>query len=499
MAENILAGFTLFFVFWNFVALAAGVAIGVVVGAIPGLTATMAVALALPFTFGMDPVTSLLLLVGIYKGGIYAGSITAILIKAPGTPAAACTVLDGYPLARKGQARKALDMGLYSSCIADFCSNLSLILLAGVIVSFATRFGPVEYFWLIAFSLTVIVAVSGNSLIRGLISAFAGILLSTVGLDLVYGTERFMFGSYTLSGGLPFVPMLIGLFAIPEILAFYARRSGQASETPTMGSPLTWREFRPSLPSIFRGSLIGVLVGALPGTGATPAAFISYAEARRTSKNRANFGKGELEGVAASESANNGTAGATLIPLVALGIPGDVVTAIMLGAFMIHGLTPGPLLFREHIDLVYALFWGIMLSSFALFVAGKIMVACSSRVAEVPTRLLAPAILMFCAFGAYAVNNSMLEVLVMLIAGGFGYLMLRAAIPPAPLLIGFVLGPLFEDNLRRAVIVGRGDPAVFFSSAVAWLFIVLTVASLSYSLWQAWRDSGGPLRTDQTP
>lgn len=468
----------------NVLMLVLGVAIGVTVGAIPGLTATMAVALALPLTFGMEPITGLLLLIGIYKGGLYAGSITAILINTPGTPAAACTAIDGYPLARAGQGRKALQLALYASCVADFISNLSLILLAAQLAKLASEFGPPEYFWLIVFSLTVVISVSGRSLLRGLVSAAVGVLLATVGLDLLHGTPRFVLGFPELYDGINLVPALIGLFAIPEIVTFYASRRGAVMVHPAGGAGLTKAEFRRSLPTIIKGSLIGVVVGALPGTGATPAAFVSYAEARRSSRNRRNFGKGELEGVAAAEAANNGTAGATLIPLLALGIPGDVVTAILLGAFMIHGLSAGPLLFEEHIGLIYALFAGIMLSSLVLLGVGRLAISLFARVTDVPSQILVPLILMFCVYGAFAVSNSFFDVGLMVAAGLLGTAMLRFGFPLPPLLIGLVLGRLLEDNFRRSVLLGRGEASYFVESGLSLLFIALAIASVAISLWQ---------------
>ena len=468
----------------NVLMLVLGVAIGVTVGAIPGLTATMAVALALPLTFGMEPITGLLLLIGIYKGGLYAGSIPAILINTPGTPAAACTAIDGYPLARAGQGRKALQLALYASCVADFISNLSLILLAAQLAKLASEFGPPEYFWLIVFSLTVVISVSGRSLLRGLVSAAVGVLLATVGLDLLHGTPRFVLGFPELYDGINLVPALIGLFAIPEIVTFYASRRGAVMVHPAGGAGLTKAEFRRSLPTIIKGSLIGVVVGALPGTGATPAAFVSYAEARRSSRNRRNFGKGELEGIAAAESANNGTAGATLIPLLALGIPGDVVTAILLGAFMIHGLSAGPLLFEEHIGLIYALFAGIMLSSLVLLGVGRLAISLFARVTDVPSQILVPLILMFCVYGAFAVSNSFFDVGLMVAAGLLGTVMLRFGFPLPPLLIGLVLGRLLEDNFRRSVLLGRGEASYFVESGLSLLFIALAIASVAISLWQ---------------
>ena len=474
-------GFSLFATWQNLYAIVGGVLVGTIVGAIPAMTMSMGVALALPFTFYMNPVTGILLLVGIYKGAIYGGSISAILINTPGTPAAACTILDGYPLAKRGEAKRALSMALYSSCIADFISNLSLILFAGFIASFALRFGPPEFFMLIVFSLTIIAGVSGKSLTRGLVSAGFGLILATVGLDLVYGSERFVFGSPDMLGGLNLIPVLVGLFALPEIIDACARKSGYQEIIRNVGQKLVgWAEVRRCLPSIFRGSLIGVVLGAIPGIGAAPAAFLSYSEAKRTSKYAENFGKGEIEGVAAAEAGNNGVAGATLIPLLSLGVPGDVTTAIMLGAFMIHGLQPGPLLFQQNLDIVYALFCGILLSSVWLLVIGRIGIRFFAQVAEVPSSILLPVVLVLCFFGSYAINNSMFDILVMITMGVFGFFMLKFELPPAPFLIAFVLGPLFEDNLRRSLLISRGEIDIFFRGGITWFFIVLTIFSFLF-------------------
>lgn len=460
-------------------ALFIGVTIGVVVGAIPGMSTTMAVALTLPFTFTLDPVTGILLLLGVYKGGIFGGSLTAILIKAPGTPAASCTVLDGWPLMQKGQGRKALDMALFASCTADFISNLALILLAGVLASFALSFGPPEFFTLIVFSLTIIASVSGDQIAKGLVAAGLGLLLATVGLDLIYGTERFVYGNVDLMSGFSLVPVLIGLFALPEIIAYFVRRpegAGTAAKLEAVG--LKWHEYKSSLRTIIKGSFIGCILGAIPGLGAAPAAFLSYGEAQRSSKNSKNFGKGELEGVAASEAGNSGVAGSTMIPLLALGIPGDVITAILLGAFMIHGLKPGPLLFEQNLSLVYALFIGIMLSSPLLLIVGKIASRYIGKVATMPYSLLYPVVFVLCAYGAFAINNSLFDVTVMVTMGILGFVMMQLSIPAAAFLIAFVLGPLLEDNFRQAMLMSGSDPAIFFRSGICWFFWALTVASV---------------------
>lgn len=479
MYENLATGFALFASLNNVFAMMGGMLLGVIVGAIPGMTGTMAVALALPFTFYMNPITGILLLVGIYKGAIYGGSISAILIKTPGTPAASCTVLDGYPMAQKGQASKALHMALYASCVADFISNLSLIFFAEFIAGFALRFGPPEFFTLICFSLTIIAGVSGSSLLRGVISGGIGLLLATIGLDLIYGTGRFSFGSADLMAGLNFIPVLIGLFALPEIINAAAKGFETHGEVSSLGSQgVSWQEFRRCIKTIIRGSLIGVVLGAIPGIGGAPAAFMSYSEAKRTSKFSDNFGKGEIEGVAASESGNSGCCGATMIPLLALGVPGDVITAVILGAFMIHGLTPGPLLFQQNITIIYAIFMGTMLSSFMMFIMGKMSIRVFARIADIPKGILFPIVLVLCFYGAFAVSNSMFDVLVMVILGFLGYFMLRFGLPAAPFLIAFILGPMFEDNLRRSLLLSKGSANIFFRSPICWFFIALTVFSV---------------------
>ncbi len=493
MLETLGNAIALFATFENFLVLFIGVVVGTITGAIPGMTTPMAVALTLPFTFAMNPVTGILLLLGVYKGGLYGGSITAILINAPGTPAASCTALDGYPMAKRGEARRALDMALYSSCVADFISNLSLILFAGILASFALQFGPAEVFTLILFSLTIISGVSGDQLMKGYGSACLGLILATVGLDLVYGTNRFVYGHLDLMNGLAFIPVLIGLFALPEIINFFVQKPGRQEQSPLAGIGATWSDFKSCLKTIVRGSFIGVILGAIPGIGGAPAAFLSYSEARRTSKNKSNFGKGELEGVAAAESGNNGVAGATLIPLLALGIPGDVITAIILGAFMVHGLRPGPLMFQENIDLIYALFIGIMLSSVYLLIVGKMSIRLMSKIADVPQRILFPIVFVFCVFGSYAVNNSMFDVMVMMVMGFVGFAMLKLKIPAAPFLIAFILGPMLEDNFRQAMLISKGDIGVFFSTPICWFFWALTSLVLGLTIWSSIKARQNPL------
>tara|TARA_Y100001949_G_scaffold172427_1_gene176442 strand:- start:2765 stop:3787 length:1023 start_codon:yes stop_codon:yes gene_type:complete len=321
-------------------------------------------------------------------------------------------------------------------------------------------------------------------MIKGLIAAFLGILLSLVGLDSVFGSQRLTFGNYNLMDSISFIPLLIGLFAIPEIMEFYRKKVVPHIRAKASGAGVSFVELKRSLKSIVRGSLIGVIIGAIPGTGATAAAFISYSDAKRRSPHPERFGKGEIEGVAASEAGNNGVAGATLIPLLSLGIPGDVITAIILGAFMVHGLTPGPLLFQENLSLIYALFLGIMLSSVILLFVGSAAIRYFSLIADIPKSILFPIVLMFCIYGAYAVNNDTFDVWLMLAFGLMGYVFNRTGIPAAPFLIGFILGPMFEDNLRRSLLIGSNDLSIFVRGPITWFFIALTVGSILLAIYR---------------
>jgi putative tricarboxylic transport membrane protein len=477
--DSLMAGLSLVGNWEALLSLAIGIVIGVVGGAIPGISATMAVALALPFTFPMEPINGILLLLGVYKGGIFGGSIPAILIKTPGTPASSATILDGHPLAARGEAGRALGMALWASCTADFVSNLALIFFAGFLASFALSFGPPEFFALILFSLTIIAGVSGESLLRGALSALLGLLLATIGLDLVYGTNRFTFGDPNLMGGLNFIAVLIGLFAIPEVINMVWHPTGHVGKVQKLGSKwVTFAEYRRSFRSIIRGSFIGVFLGSIPGIGAAPAAFLSYSEARRKSPNKANFGKGEIEGVAASEAGNNGVAGATLIPLLALGVPGDVITAIIIGAFMVHGLQPGPMMFVLNVDIIYGLFIGLILSSGILFVVGGLAIRGFRPVADIPKRILMPMVLVLCIYGVFAVNNNIFDVGVMFVMGWVGFAMGRLHVPPAPFLIAFILGPLLEDNFRQSMLMSGGSPDILLRGPITWFFWGLTVIAV---------------------
>ena len=474
MFADIMTAFVAVATIENFAIMALGTLVGVVIGAIPGMTGTMAVALALPFTFYMGFVPALLLLVALYKGSTYGGSVSAILIKTPGTASAACTAIDGYPLAQQGKGGKALNMALYSSCIGDFASNLSLIFLAAPLALLALRVGPPEYAMLMIFALMAVSGVSGNSLLLGVVSTCLGLLLATVGQDM-YGSFRFAITD-DMQAGLSVAPVLIGLFAIPELLKLLVFRALPKTDSVKLGdNKVSGAEMRACLKSIIKGSGIGIIMGAIPGIGPSAAAFFSYGEAERTSKDPSQFGKGSLEGVAASESANNGCCGSTMVPLLALGVPGDVITGVMLGAFMLQGITPGPMLFQNHLHEVYMLFIGMLFSSIFLFFSGKITMHGFSRIAKIPPTLLTPAVLTLCVFGIYAISSNPFDVAVLLALGVLGFVLFLLEIPTAPFLIAFILGPMIEDNIRRSLAISRGELGIFFSSPICWIFIALIV------------------------
>ena len=467
----------------NLAVIPLGLILGTFIGAMPGMSAAMGTALVLPFTFFIEPITALLLLLGVYKGGIYGGSIPAILFNTPGTVASSCTSLDGYPLTRKGNSRKALDMALYASVSADVIANLALILFTGMLASLALKFGASEMFALIFFALITVASISGDKLFRGFATTLFGLLAATVGIDDYFGTERFAFGNYELWSGLSILPLLVGLFAVAEIFSRMLTVSEDEMDTDgsaTDNHHLTRAEFADAAPTIVRGSLIGTVLGATPGIGAAAAAFFSYNEARRRSSDPNSFGKGSLDGIAASESANNGVCSSSFIPVLALGIPGGTAAAVIMSAFIIHGITPGPILFKENLDLVYSLYIGLMLGSVFLLIIGAVGVRFFARMVGIPQSVLLPSVLVMCIFGAYATNLSMLNVIVMLGAGVVGLVFRTLDLPPAPFLIGFILGPMLESAFRDTLLQGSGGLGAFVDSWISLVFWALTLLSLFF-------------------
>lgn len=479
----------------NVALMVVGLIVGIVIGAIPGLNVPLAVALALPFTFKLAPLAGISMLIGIYKGGTYGGSISAILINVPGTPAAAATALDGNALARQGKAGKALKLSIYASIMGELASDIVLIVAAAQIARFALNFGPPEFFALGLFALTIIGLVSGSGLTRGLIAGALGILLAMVGLDPIEGEVRMAFGVYELTGGLKFIALIIGAFAISEALVQVeqtALKKVSFNVLEVSGNPednrVTRDDLKRVLPAMLRGTPLGIFVGAIPGIGSSIAAFLSYGLAKKFSREPEKFGDGALEGVAAAESANNAVTGSTLIPLLTLGIPGDVITAIMLGALTVHGLIPGPTLFQQQGDFISALFIGMLIVTCLHFFIAMIGLPMFIRAVRVPHGVLFPLVIVLCVTGTLVATSSIFDVFVMLGFGVLGYAMVKFGFPIAPLLIGFILGPLVEVSLRQSMVLSDNSPMVFLERPVAAIFLALTAIVVISVVWQRHKE-----------
>ena len=458
-----------------------GLAGGIIVGALPGLTATMCIALLLPLTYGLSSIPSMMLLLGVYCGGIYGGSITAILINTPGTPASAATSLDGYPMAQKGHGLKALNLALSASTIGGVFSCLVLLFVAPQIAAFALEFGPTEYFALSLFGLTIIASVGGKSLIKGLLMGFAGLLLSCVGIDSMDGVSRFAFGINRLEGGIGNIPVLIGLFAITEIMA-KARDMNKpiGEQIKVQKEKVRFMDIFKYKATLFKSSLIGTFIGSVPGTGSAIASFMSYSEAKRGSKNPEEFGKGSEEGIVACESSNNAVTGGALIPLLTLGIPGDTNTAVLLGALTMQGIAPGPRLFVEQKEWLYAIMIGMILVNLFMYLQGRVFIRGFVHVTRIPTNLLVPVLVILCVIGAYAINGTAFNAIIMVVIGVIGYFLTKLDFPMTPMVIGLVLGKLCESNLRRALAVSKGDWTTFLRSPISCVFILLSLFMLFF-------------------
>lgn len=471
-----------------------GVVVGIIVGALPGLTATMGVALLLPITFGMEPVAGLLLLSGVYFGGIYGGSITAILLRTPGTPAAAATAIDGYALTKKGMAGKALTVATLSSFTGGTVSILILMFLAPILANFALKFSAPESFALALFGISIIASISGTSLIKGLIAGTAGLLVATVGLDPIQGFPRFTGGITDIMNGIPFIPVMIGLFAASE--AFKSLEEMNITEkvkTKIQRFMISKADVKKIWPSILRSTGLGTFIGIIPGAGADIAAFVSYNEAKRFSKNKEEYGEGSLEAVAACESGANACTGGALVPLLTLGIPGDSVTAVMLGALMVQGLQPGPMLFKDNGDLVYTLFSGMILCYIAMLIIGLFAARYFAKVVEIPKAFLTPVILMLCVVGSYAINNNLFDVVIMLVAGIIGYYMQKFDFPASPVVLAIILGPMVESQFRRALTLSNGNYDIFYTRPITLILLILSLLTLLTpiikKIWQTSKES----------
>lgn len=464
-----------------------GVALGIVIGALPGLTATMGVAILLPFTFGMDPVSGLLMICGVFFGGIYGGSVTAILLRIPGTPAAAATAMDGFELTKKGMAGIALGTATLSSFLGGMASIIVLIFLAPVLAGFALEFSASETFALAVFGLSIIASISGASVVKGLISGFLGLLIATVGLDPMGGFPRFT-GGYTELFNVPFIPVMIGLFAAAEAFKSLEDpkvRLGMAAALGRIVPP--WATYRAMLGTVSRSTILGIVIGIIPGAGADIAAYVAYNEAKRFSKTPENYGKGELAAVAACESGANGCTGGALLTMLTLGIPGDAVTAVMLGALTLQGLQPGPLLFKEHADLVFTLFAGMIFCYVAMLLIGLGSLRFMGRILQMPKSVLTPVILMLCVVGTYAINNSLFDVGIMLAAGIAGYFMQKWDFPASPVVLALIMGPMAEASFRRALSLSGGSYDFLYTRPITAVLLTVAILTLLLPLVKRWR------------
>ena len=484
MSEFIVSLFSLTNLFWNF----AGVFIGIVFGAIPGLTATLGIALFLPFTFGMPAATSFALLLG-----IYCGSITAILIKTPGTPSSATTVLDGHPMRNNGQAMAALSTSAYASFFGGIFSCACLIFLAPQLAKIALKFGPAEYFAIGLFGLSIISALSSKNIWKGLMSAGLGMAIATIGQDPISGASRFTFGVPALVGGFNLVAALIGIFAISEILCKLENSRRDVLKENDV-SAVTGKNIRLSHLiktnwfNAVRSSVIGTIIGIIPATGSATASWISYNEAKRGSKCPEKFGTGIVDGVVASEAANNAVTGGALIPLLTLGIPGDACTAILMGALMLQGLTPGPTLFTDHGDVMNSIYCMLLVSNIFMLILGLLGVPLFVQIIKAPTSILMSVVLVLCFIGSFAINSSMWDVRMALFLGFVGYLFNKGDFPLSPFLLGFILEPIVEKNFLRALVISSGSFKIFFASPICLIFIAISIATFAWPLISAYRE-----------
>ena len=445
-----------------------GIVLGLVIGILPGLGPPIAIALALPFTFYMDTVPSMVLLLGIYSAAIYGGSISAIAVGIPGTGAAIATVMDGNNMFKQGRGGEALGFSLTGSIIGGLFSAVCLALIAPFMAQLAAKFGPREYLAISVFGLIVVVRVAGKSLPKGLLVGALGIFLTTWGLDELNGTERYTFGTYHLYEGLPLVPFLVGLFAMSEVLIGAeraARKVDFSMESLTVKLP-GLKTLGRLKDVIFRSSIIGTVIGIIPGEGAAVGAFFAYSEAKRRSKTPEKYGTGIPEGILAPETANNATVGGALIPTLTLGVPGSPAAAVLLGALLIQGLTPGPKLFTDEPDLMYAIFIGLFIINILMMFIGLIAIRFAAQLIRVPTAVIVPTVLLLSFVGIYSVSNSFFNVSVLLGAGILGYVVRKLGYSIAPLSIGFVLGPILENSLRQSLTIADGSVFEFFNTPI---------------------------------
>lgn len=466
----------------NFFWINCGVFIGSVFAAIPGLSVILCIILFLPFTYKMTAVPGMMFLLGIYCAGGYGGSVSAILINTPGTPHAAATMLDGHPLSQKGRTKAALKIALYASTFGGIFSALMLLFLAPQVAKVSKQLGTAEYFLICLFGLTIIAGISGKSMVKGIISACLGLFISCIGADPQTSYDRFTFGIPRLYLGMDLAICLIGLFALVEILA-KAESKGKRLVLDTDkikdDGKITKDEYKRMFRPVLLSSLIGTIIGIIPGTGASMASWFSYDRAKAMSKHKEEFGHGSVEGIAAAESANNAVTGATLIPLLTLGIPGDGCVAIMLSALMINGLNPGMTLFTTQGDIMYAIMLGLLCVNIFMLIQGKFLTSLFAKVVSIPQEILTPIIVIFCFAGAYSINKSYFDVGITLVFALIAWLLRKLDFPAVPILLGLVLGNMTETNFRRSLFISNGSLSVFLNSWYCIAFLVMIVAAVA--------------------
>ncbi|MGB1237318.1 MAG: tripartite tricarboxylate transporter permease [Pseudomonadales bacterium] len=488
MFDNILGGFSSIFALGPILGIVAGVLVGITFGAIPGISGIMAISIILPLTFYLDPIIGITMLLAVYKASIYGGSISAILINTPGAAASFLTAQDGHALTKAGKSGKALDISLFSSVTGEMLATLVLIFVAAPISVISLQAGPIEKVFLLLFAFTVIGSLAGESISRGLLSCCLGMLFAMVGLSSITGATRFTFGVTELMAGFTFIPMLIGILVMPEVINIIRRRHAPhvSAQMTRSSSPadnkISFREYRAYFGTILKSSGIGTFIGALPGLGSSTAAFIAYGEAKRTSKEPEKYGKGSVEGIAAAESANNAVCGSSMIPMLTLSIPGDDVAALLMGAFLIHGLTPGPMIFFEHTQTIYAIFAGFLLTDLFLLFIARAGFGFFTKVASLKRYFIFPCVTVFAFTGAFTTAQNLNDVLILIIFTVIGYAMRIVGLNPAVFIIGFILTPFLEQNLDQAIAIVGTDYHLFFASPFSWVFIALAIFFVGSSI-----------------
>ena len=465
-----------------------GCVLGTLIGVLPGLGPAAGTALLIPITFRLDPTAAIIMLAAIYYGAMYGGTITSVLINVPGEAASVVTCLDGYEMAKQGRAGAALGIAAIGSFIGGSVATFGLVLVALPLARFALKFGPPEYFALLLVGLSLVMGLAGKSLAKALMMGTLGLLFSFVGVDPVEGAPRFTFGIAPLMDGVRFVPVVMGFFGIGEILlnAEKSLAGVMAGEGKVTSFFPRRDEWRISVTSILRGTGLGFFLGLIPGTNSAVASFMSYAIEKRVSKHPEKFGTGVIEGVAAPETANNAYANAALIPLFTLGLPGSPTIAILMGALIMNGLTPGPLLFQRHAVFVWAVIASLYIGNLILLVLNLPLVGWWAKLLKIPYNILVVFILIFCIIGGYSLNNSMFDVGVMILCGLLGYLFKKLDFPLAPAILTLILGPLMERSLRESLSLSQGDYSIFITRPISLFFLVVTGVILATSAWQAW-------------